>query len=671
VSTATDVKEGTAPEVTEEVERAAEEPNPGKGRLARLLRPERLPLAMVGLLIVLSTAATVIGPSLLGHATDILFDGVTGKLLPAGATKAEALTYLRERGQGHLAEMLSGMNIDPGVGVNIAAFGQVLGEVAGLYVLGSLFSWSQARILNGISQRTMYRLRQETEEKLARLPLRYFDTHPHGDILSRVVNDIDNIDTTLQEGISSLPTSVLTVFGTLGIMYLVSPLLATAALVTIPVVIVVTLLIARQSKGAFKAQWEETGELTSVVEESYAGHALILAYGQRRSMGAKFGERNKALLKAGNSAQFLTGSIFPAVVFVGNINYVLVAALGGYRVATGAMTLGAVQAFIQYSQRFTTPVIQIASQMNVLQSGSVSVGRVFEFLDAPEESPFPDLTPDPFAGTGVGTGPDAGKAAESDAFTPALSARRGRRIRLDGVSFRYEPDKPLIENLTLEAAPGQTVAIVGPTGAGKTTLVNLLVRFYEIDGGKILLDGVDYRDLSRDQVRRCFGMVLQDTWLFRGTIRENIAYGRQAAREDEIVEAAVAAHVDDFVRTLPEGYDTMLDGDASAISAGQRQLLTIARAFLADPGVLILDEATSNIDTRTEVLIQAAMARLQAGRTSFVIAHRLSTIQSADMIVVMESGKVVEQGTHEELLSLGGFYHGLHGNSQFAETPAP
>ena len=624
-------------------------------RLLVLLRPERFRLAAVGALTVLSVGLLVIGPWLLGRATDLVFDGVVGKQLPAGQTKAQAVADLRAHGHGHLADMLSGMAVRPGVGVELDRLGRLLGLAVGTYLLSAMFGWAQARILTGVAQRTMYRLREATEEKLTRLPLRYFDTHPHGDILSRVVNDVDNVDTTLQETLNQLPSSALTVLSTLGIMFWISPVLATASLVTIPVVMAVASVLAGRAKARFAAQWEQTGQLTSMVEETYTGHALILAYGREELVAEEFGRENERLRRAGYSAQLLSGSVFPAVVLVGNLNSVVVAALGGFQVATGAISLGAVQAFIQYSQRFTSPVIQSAGQLNVLQSGLVSAGRVFEFLDVPEE---PVLA----GGAADGAGGDAHQSSESPA-----GAAGGHRVRLEGVSFRYEPDTPLIEDFTLEAAPGETVAIVGPTGAGKTTLVNLLVRFYEVDGGRILLDGVDYRDLSRDQVRRRFGMVLQDTWLFQGTIRDNIGYGREGAGDEEIRAAARAAHVDDFVRTLPDGYDTVLEGDASNVSAGQKQLLTIARAFLADPGILILDEATSNVDTRTEAMIQAAMARLRAGRTSFVIAHRLSTIHTADTIVVMDAGRVVEQGGHRELLERRGFYHELY-HSQFAET---
>nr|WP_062339570.1 ABC transporter ATP-binding protein [Herbidospora sakaeratensis] len=572
-------------------------------RLSVLLRPERPRVLAVAALTVFSIGFLVSGPVLLGAATDILFEG---------------------RDPGRLAP--------------------VLAAVAAVYVLSALLSWVQARVLTGVTQRTMYRLREAIEEKLTRLPVRYFDRHPRGDILSRAVNDVGNLNTALQEGLNQLTTSALTLLGTLGVMFWISPLLAAVSLATVPVVLTVTFLIARRSEAQFTAQWEETGHLTALAEETYAGHALVLAYGRRAAATAAFGERNDRLRRAAFSAQFLSGAIFPTVVFVGNLNYVVIAAFGGYQVATGAITLGAVQAFIQYSQQFTSPVIQIAGQLNVLQSGIASAGRVFALLDAPEE-PFLPARP-----------------ADPGAVVPGA-----HRVRLEGVGFRYDPATPLIEDFTLEAAPGQTVAIVGPTGAGKTTVVNLLVRFYEIDRGRIVLDDVDYRDLGRDEVRRRFGMVLQDPWLFHGTVRDNIAYGRDGAGDDEIVAAARAAHADEFVRALPDGYATVLDGAASTISSGQRQLLTIARAFLADPGILILDEATSNIDTRTEAMVQAAMARLRAGRTSFVIAHRFSTIHSADTIVVMDAGRVVEQGTHAELLSRRGFYHDLY-NRQFVSS---
>jgi ATP-binding cassette subfamily B protein len=493
----------------------------------------------------------------------------------------------------------------------------------------------------GVAQRTVYGLRRDVEAKLARLPLRYFDSHPHGDLLSRVTNDVDNIATTLQQGMSQLLTSFLTVVGVLAMMLWISPLLAALSILTIPLSLVVTVVIAGRSQKQFVAQWARTGVLNGHVEQMHTGHALVQVFGRRQTAIAQFDRLNQELYQASFAAQFLSGIIQPAMAFLSNLNYVGVAVLGGYRVATGAMTLGDVQAFIQYSRQFTMPLTQIAAQANLLQSGLASAERVFEFLLAPEES--------------------------ADRVAPAaLPALRGH-VTFDRVSFRYQPDKPLIEDFTLEVRRGETVAIVGPTGAGKTTIVNLLMRFYDIDGGAIRLDGVDTRELPRDVVRRAFGMVLQDTWLFSGTIRDNIAYGKDGATMEEIVAAAAAAHADAFIRTLPDGYDTVLVEDASNISSGQKQLLTIARAFLADRSVLILDEATSNVDTRTEVLIQQAMARLRRGRTSFVIAHRLSTIRSADTIVVMDQGRIVEQGSHAELLERRGFYYDLY-NSQFEEN---
>jgi ABC-type multidrug transport system fused ATPase/permease subunit len=641
-----------------------------KGTLPRLmatLRPEWFRLTLVTLFGVLSVGSLASEPAILGRAINILFDGIISSRLPAGMTKAEVVAVLRARGEGTFADVVGAMNVSPGTGVNLAGFGRVLGLAAVIYLVYAVLGWAQGYLMTGVAQRAMFGLRRACEEKLARIPLKYFDSHPHGDTLSRVTNDIDNLDTTFQDGLSQLLNSVLMIIGVVGMMFWISPLLAVASLVIIPLGMVVTLLIIRRSQALFIAEWTQIGRLNGLVEETHAGHALVQVFGRRQPMIAEFGRQNGRLYEVTFRAALLSGVILPAVQLLGNLNYVFVAALGGYQVATGVISLGSVQAFIMYSRLFTSPVTQIASELNQLQSGAASAARVFEFLDVPEEIlPRPQIPAagSQIAGSQIASSQIGGSrigAAQIGAGPPA------RGVRLEHVSFRYDPGTPLIEDFTLDAAPGQTVAIVGPTGAGKTTIVNLLMRFYEIAGGRILLDGTDYRELGRDQVRACFGMVLQDTWLFTGTIRDNIAYGREGATDEEIIAAARAACVDHFVRTLPGGYATILDGDASGISSGQRQLLTIARVFLANPGILILDEATSNVDTRTEILIQDAMARLRSGRTSFVIAHRLSTIRDADTIVVMDSGRIVEQGSHEDLLHRRGHYHALY-NSQFTEA---
>ena len=613
-------------------------------RLLARLHPERLRLVIAVVMGVASVGLTVLGPRILGNATNVLFEGVIGQQLPPGTTKQQAMAQLRAHGHGQIADMLSGMHVTPGVGVDLTRLGQILGLAAVVYVIGAIFSFGQGFLMAGITQRTMFGLRNDVERKLSRLPLRYFDSHPHGDVLSRVTNDIDNLSTTLQQGLSQLLTSFLTIIGVLGMMIWISPLLAAISLITLPLAIAATLVIARRSQVQFAAQWDQTGTVNGLVEETHTGHTLVQVDGRRSALVEEFQRENGQLYEASFRAQFLSGIIQPMMQFLANINYVTIAVLGGYRVATGAMSLGDVQAFMQYSRQFTMPLTQIASQMNMLQSGLASAERVFEFLDAANEPA--DLAP---------------------SMLPAARPAAAGRVSLDHVWFGYDPDVPLIEDFTLDVVPGQTVAIVGPTGAGKTTIVNLIVRFYEVDRGRIILDGTPYADLSRDHVRRAFGMVLQDTWLFAGTIRDNIAYGRQGATDDEIVAAATAAYVDPFVRTLPDGYATMLDEDAANISSGQRQLLTIARAFLADPSILILDEATSNVDTRTEVLIQEAMSRLRRGRTSFVIAHRLSTIRDADSIIVMDHGHIVEQGDHANLLRRGGLYSQLYRN-QFSEA---
>jgi ABC-type multidrug transport system fused ATPase/permease subunit len=610
---------------------------------------------------IVSVGLLIAGPWFLGVAINIVFSGLISKRIPVGMTKGQAVATLRAHHQDLFARLVSAMNIVPGTGVNFSRLGQVLGAVALMFLLSALFGWILGYMLAGIGVRTMYRLRRAVGEKLGRLPLEYFDSHPHGDILSRATNDIGNVFAAIQDGLTPLFTSILTMVGVLGMMFWISPVLAPISLVTILLTIPVMVPILRRSKRRFATQWERTGHLNGLVEETHTGHALVLAFGQRQGVIEKFGQQNKQLYDASFRAQFLSGTILPIVQFIGNLNFVLIAVPGAYQVATGVLSLGAAQALVLYSRRFTIPIAQIAGQMNLIQSGIASAERVFEFLDVPEEgvtASAPVAIMSVLANGTAGGAPSEGAALTN--LAPVAS-----RVQMDRVCFRYDPGTPLIEDFTLNVDPGQTIAIVGPTGAGKTTIVNLLMRFYEIDSGRILLDGVDYRHLSRDQVRRSFGMVLQDTWLFGGAIRDNIAYGKEGASDDEIVAAARAAYVDDFVRTLPDGYATVLSGDAIGISAGQRQLLTIARAFLADPGILILDEATSNVDTRTEVLIQDAMARLRHRRTSFVIAHRLSTIRDADCIVVMDAGRVVEQGTHDELLRRRCFYHNLY-NSQFS-----
>jgi ATP-binding cassette subfamily B protein len=611
-------------------------------RLLGRLRPERFKLVLALVLGATSVGFMVSGPQILGSATNVLFNGIVGKRLAPGTTKAQAIHLLRLHGEGQIATMISGMKLTPGVGVNIGELGRVLGLCAIVYFAGAAFNYLQGFTMAGLTQRVMSGLRRDVEAKLSRLPLRYFDSHSHGDVLSRVTNDIDNLTTTIQQGLSQLITSILTIVGVIGMMFWISPLLALVCVVTIPLALVVTYLIAKRSQVQFGRQWKRTGTLNGLVEETHTGHELVQVFGRSEATIAEFHDQNAKLYEASFRAQFLSGIIQPSMQFISNINYVVIAVLGGYRVASGLLSLGAVTAFIQYSRQFTMPITQIASQMNMLQSGVASAERVFEFLDADEE------TPD-----------------EQRDSPRAVAARATGHVTLEHVHFRYEPDEPLIEDFSLDVKSGQTVAIVGPTGAGKTTLVNLLVRFYEIGSGHILLGGVDYADLTRDEVRRAYAMVLQDTWMFAGSISDNIRYGRPEATDEEVIEAAKAAHVDGFVRTLPDGYATRLDQDASNLSSGQKQLLTIARAFLANENVLILDEATSNVDTRTEVLIQEAMARLRENRTSFVIAHRLSTIHDADVIIVMDKGRIVEQGNHEALMASRGLYFDLY-NSQFA-----
>jgi ATP-binding cassette subfamily B protein len=618
---------------------------PSAKRLIRQLRPERPRVIAVLVLAVVSVGLSVLGPKILGRATDVIFAGFIGSRIPQGVTVDQAIAAARAQGESNFADMLASMRANsdvtlaPGLGIDFAALGRVLLLVVALYVGASLLMWIQGYLLNDAVQRTVMRLRRQVEEKVNTLPLGYFDNQPRGELLSRVTNDIDNIQQSLQQTLSQLLTSLLTVIGVLVMMFVVSPLLAIIALVMIPVSIIVTQQIAKRSQKLFVRQWTHTGELNGQIEEAFTGHELVKVFGRSKEVEASFAKKNEELFQASFGAQFVSGIIMPAMMFIGNLSYVIVAVVGGLRVASGSMSLGDVQAFIQYSRQFTQPLTQVASMANLLQSGVASAERVFDLLDAQEQVP-----------ERTGT---------------SLPADRHGRVEFEHVSFRYQPDKPLIDDLSLVADPGHTVAIVGPTGAGKTTLVNLVMRFYELDSGRITLDGVDITDLTRHDLRGQIGMVLQDTWLFGGTIRDNIAYGNLEATEAQILEAAEATYVDRFVRTLPDGYDTVIDEEGSNVSAGEKQLLTIARAFLADPSLLILDEATSSVDTRTEVLVQRAMNALRTDRTSFVIAHRLSTIRDADLILVMESGQIVEQGSHEQLLEQRGAYYRLY-SAQFS-----
>jgi ATP-binding cassette subfamily B multidrug efflux pump len=617
-----------------------------RGSLRRLfgtLRPERPLIILVVLLGIVSVTFNVVGPKILGEAVNRIVEGALGKqILGSGATQQQAIDAARAQGQNQLADMLTNMHLNA-AGIDFGALGGLLGVLVVVYVLSSIFGWIQGWIMAGVTQRTVVKLRADVDGKLGRLPLRYFDSHPRGDLLSRVTNDIDNIGQSLQQSLTQLITSLLTIVGVLILMLTISPLLAVISLLAVPASLAVTILIVRRSQQQFVAQWASTGALNGHVEEMHTGHSIVKAFGRQREAIEVFDRENERLFDASRRAQFISGIIQPAMTFISNLNYVAIAVIGGLRVASGQLSIGDVVAFIQYSRQFTFPIIQTASIVNVLQSAVASAERVFELLDETEESA------------------DPVPAVQLDAPAGA--------VQFEDVSFRYLPDQPLIDDLSLDVTAGATVAIVGPTGAGKTTLVNLLMRFYELDGGRITVDGVDTRDMTRDDLRRSFGMVLQDTWLFHGTIRENIAYGRLDATDEELHAAAEAAHVDHFVRTLPDGYDTVIDDDATNLSAGEKQLLTISRAFLADPPILILDEATSSVDTRTEVLIQRAMAGLMRGRTTFVIAHRLSTVRDADTILVMNRGKIVEQGDHSSLLARRGFYAELY-ESQFAEPLA-
>lgn len=602
-------------------------------RMVKRLAPQRFLTATVITLSMAGIAIGVIGPRILGHATDLLFNGVIGRQLPAGQSREQAVEAARTRGDGQFAQMLSGMNVTPGQGVDFHAIGMTLALALSLYLMAGMLAWVQARLLNVTVQRTVVALRADVENKIHRLPLSYFDSRQRGEILSRVTNDVDNIQTSLQMSINQLLSSMLTLVAALAMMLSISPLLAVITLATVPLSLWVTRAIARRSQRLFVAQWANTGKLNAHIEETYSGFTIVKTYGHRAEAEAVFADRNAEVYRSAFGAQFFSGLVSPATAFIGNLSYVAVAVVGGLKVASGGLTLGSIQAFSQYVRQFNQPLTQVSAMYNTLQSGLASAERVFELLDADEE------TPDPLAAATVPTG--------------------SARVEFEDISFGYSPGQPVIEGLSLRVEPGQTVAIVGPTGAGKTTLVNLLMRFYDVDSGRILLDGIDVSTMTRHDLRSRVGMVLQDTWLFGGTIAENIAYGRPDASEEEILEAARAAHVDRFVRTLPDGYDTKIADDGENISAGEKQLITIARAFLARPQLLILDEATSSVDTRTELRIQRAMAELRRDRTSFIIAHRLSTIRDGDRIVVMDGGRVTESGTHTELLARHGAYFAM------------
>ncbi|MFV0453079.1 MAG: ABC transporter ATP-binding protein [Propioniciclava sp.] len=610
---------------------------PSLRRLLQRLRPERARIGFVVFMSTLAVAANVAGPKVLGMMTDQLFSGLIGANLPTGVPLEQVIEGLRARGQDTFADMLAGMQVTPGVGVDWTAVGQIALVALVLAVIGGILMWGSGWVLNDVVQRSVYRMREDVQAKLDRLPLSYFDRQPRGEILSRVTNDIDNIAQSLQQTLSQLLTNLLTLIGVLAMMLWVSPVLSVVALIAVPISMAAAIFIGKRAQGRFAQMWASTGDVNAQVEEAYTGHALVKVFGRSKEVEAAFAKENESLYSSAFGAQFISGLMMPVMFFIGNLTYVAVAVVGGLRVASGQMSLGDVQAFIQYSRMFTQPITQLASMANLLQSGVASAERVFQVLDADEQSP------------------------DADGSLP--SPLRGR-VTFDQVAFSYDPAAPLITDLSLTAEPGSTVAIVGPTGAGKTTLVNLLMRFYDVDAGTIAIDGTAVTSVPRADLRRRIGMVLQDTWLFHGTIRENIMYGRPDATEEEMLAAATATYVDRFVHSLPDGYDTVIDEEGSNVSAGEKQLITIARAFLANPALLILDEATSSVDTRTELLLQRAMAALRSDRTSFVIAHRLSTIRDADVILVMENGGIVEQGSHDELVEQRGAYYDLY-TSQF------
>ncbi|WP_249593837.1 ABC transporter ATP-binding protein [Peribacillus frigoritolerans] len=586
-----------------------------KGTLKRLLtylKPRRNKLISVFFAAIMSTIFMIVGPKIMGNAITELFEGAYGKF--------------------------KGI---PGAAINFDKIGQILLLLAGLYVLSSLFSYVQQYIMSSVAQDTVYDLREDVNKKLEKLPLKYFEGRPNGETLSRMTNDIDTIGSTLQQSLTQFITSIVTIVGIIIMMLSISPLLTLISIISLPLSIFAIRPILKRSQKHFADQQRKLGQLNGHIEEIYTGHQVVKAFGYEKKASAQFTEVNEELYKAGSKAQFISGIIMPVMFFIGNLSYVLISVVGGILVTQRSISIGDIQAFITYSKQFTQPITQTANIANIIQSTVAAAERVFELLDEEEEM---------------------------KEQTTANIKRANGAVSFEHVDFGYG-EEMLIEDMNIDVLPGQTVAIVGPTGAGKTTMINLLMRFYELNGGKITIDGLDTRNMSRNDLRKNFGMVLQDTWLFNGTIKENIAYGKNGATDEEIFAAARTAHADHFIRTLPDGYETILNEEASNISQGQKQLLTIARAVLADPPIMILDEATSSVDTRTEVFIQKAMNRLMEGRTSFVIAHRLSTIKDADLILVMDQGKVIEKGTHSDLLRENGFYAELY-NSQFTENVA-